>query len=267
MTAVVEAPERPTVALERSAHGRPGVAAEIAAALALFAVVALVAWASQKTISHNGGKGWDGVEYYAMVEQFEAGQPLVARAPHVYRPGVPLLVALLPGDDILLKFGVLNLVGAGVAVALFVVWLRLYVGRWWVRALLVALFLTMWHAATRYVFFYQVTVDPWFVACLLGGLIVIHRLGRERTDLALIGALSAITFAGVLFREAALVLPAALLTRDVPRLWTRRLPLDLLPLGAGLVALWLARSPDGPFRAHQSHPYEFVDVGVTWLYV
>ncbi|HET9493962.1 MAG TPA: hypothetical protein VFR15_07010 [Chloroflexia bacterium] len=248
------------------AVGKRGAAVEIAAALALFAVVALLSWATQKPISHNGGRGWDGVEYHAMAEQIEAGQPLLARAPHVYRPGVPLLVALLPGEDTILKFGLVNLFAAGLSVALFVVWLRLYVGVWWVRALLVVLYVTMWHAPTRFVFFYPVYIDPWFVVCVLGGLIVVHRLGRDRTDLALIALLSAITFAGVLFREAALALPAALLTRDVPRLWTRRLPLDLVPLGAGAVALWLARSADGPFRPQQSHPYELVDVAIRWLY-
>jgi hypothetical protein len=159
-----------------------------------------------------------------------------------------------------------NVFAAGLAVALFVVWLRLVVGTWWVRAVLVVLFVTQWHASARYVFFNPVYVDPWFVVCLLAGLIVVHRLGRERTDPALIAALSAITFAGVLFREAALVLPVALLTRDVlsPRL--RRAALDLLPLAAGLVAVWIARSPGWPFGAHQSHPYEFVDVAVMWLY-
>ena len=236
------------------------------AGLALFVVVALASWAAQNPISHNGGKGWDGVEYYAMAEQIARGLPLEARAPQVYRPGVPLLVALLPGDDIIVKFGLVNLFAAGASVALFVVWVRLFVGLWWVRALLVVLFVTMWHGWTRYVFFHPVHVDPWFVVCLLGGLIVVHRLGRERTDIRLIVALSAITFAGVLFREAALVLPAALLTRDVLGLRVRRLALDLVPLAAGVAALWLARWPGGPFGARQSHPYDFVDVAVTWLY-
>jgi hypothetical protein len=251
---------------EGAEPGRRGAAAEIAAALGLFAVVALVSWAAQKPISYQGGKGWDGVEYYAMAEQIASGLPLEARAPQVYRPGVPLLAALLPGDDLILKFGVLNLFAAGLSAALFVVWLRLFIATRWVRALLVLLFVTMWHGWARYVFFHPVHVDPWFVACLLGGLIVVHRLGRERTGPGLIVVLSAIAFAGVLFREAALVLPAALLTRDLPRIWTRRLPFDLLPMAAGLAALWLARSPDWPFRAHQSHPYDFVDVAVMWLY-
>jgi hypothetical protein len=184
----------------------------------------------------------------------------------VYRPGVPLLAALLPGEDTIFKFGALNLFAAALSVALFVVWLRLFVGTLWVRAALVALFVTMWHGWARYVFFHPVHVDPWFIVCLLGGLILIHRLGRERTDPGLISALSAIAFAGVLFREAALVLPAALLTRDVLRPRLPRLALDLVPLAAGLAALWLARSPGGPFGARQSHPYDFVDVAVTWLY-
>ena len=246
--------------------GRRGVTAEVLAALALFVVVALVSWAAQRPISNNQGKGWDGIEYYAMAEQIGSGLPLEARAPQVYRPGVPLLVALLPGDDIILKFGLVNLFAAGVSVGLLVVWLRMFVRARWVRAVLVVLFVTQWHGWARYVFFHPVHVDPWFVACLLGGLIVVHRLGRERTDAALIGALSAITFAGVLFREAAMVLPAALLTRDVLSPRARRAMVDFVPLAAGVAAMALVRWPGGPFAAHQSHPYDFVDVAVMWLY-
>jgi hypothetical protein len=249
-----------------AARVRPWAAIEVAGALALFALVALLSWGAQRPISYNGGRGWDGVEYYAMAEQIAAGQPLLARAPQVYRPGVPLVVGLLPGDDIILKYGLVNLLGAGLSVVLFVVWLRPFVGVWWVRALLIALYVTMWHAPARYVFFLPIYVDPWFIVCLLAGLIVVHRLGRERTDGWLIAGLSALTFTGVLFREAALVLPAALLTRDALRPRWPRAALDVLPLAAGLAALWLARSASGPFSPHQNHPYEFVDVGITWLY-
>jgi hypothetical protein len=253
-------------ALESLAKSRRGALVEVLAALAVFAVVALASWAAQKTISLNEGKGWDGIEYYAMAEQIAASRPLEARAPQVYRPGVPLLVALLPGGISVRKFEVVNLFAAGLAVALFVVWLRLLVGNWWVRALLVLLLVTMWHWWARYVFFHPVHADAWFVVCLLAGLIVVHMLGRDRTEVGLIAALSAITFAGVLFREAALVLPAALLAREVVRPRARRMAVDLVPLAAGAAAGWHVRWAGGPFAAHQSHPYDFVDVAVIWLY-
>jgi hypothetical protein len=257
---------RAVLAVGGPAESRRGAVVEVLAALALFAVVALVSWAAQKPISLNEGKGWDGIEYYAMAEQIAAGRPLEARAPQVYRPGVPLLVALLPGGTSVRKFEAVNLFAAGLVVALFVIWLRLFVGKWWVRALLVLLLVTMWHWWARYVFFHPVHADPWFLVCLLAGLIVVHQLGRDLMDSGLIAALSAITFAGVLFREAALVLPVALLARDVVRPRARKLAVDLVPLAAGAAAVWLVRWPGGPFAAHQSHPYDFADVAVIWLY-
>ena len=130
------------------------VRAELAIVSGVLLAVWLTGFATQQRISRAHGQGWDGVHYYAVAEQLSRGEIPEANAPFVYRVGTPFLASLLPGDDLLRNFAIVNWVACLLAVALLLVWLRPYVADWRVRSLLAVLFIIPWHAPLRFVHFY-----------------------------------------------------------------------------------------------------------------
>jgi hypothetical protein len=242
---------------------RRGNVIEIAIVFVVLVAVSVGSMAFQKQITLAEGRGWDGEEYYDVAVQFATGQPIVGVQQHTFRLGTPFLAALLARDDLILGFRLANLVAAVVAVALLVVWLRLFVARWQVRTLLTILFITQWHAPVRYVHFYPVYIDPWATVFLIAGLIGIHKLATRAAPEGLaIAALDVISFLGVIFRETTLAIPvAALFARNFFYYDLKRSVLYAMPLVSGLAAFALTH-----LIAKQTSNYAVLPEAVTWAY-
>jgi len=195
--------------------GRPR-ASEIAVAVLLFLLVGGVTALTQPPVTFNSGKGWDGVSYYAMADQFRAGVRPDADAPFVHRPGTPFLASLVPGSDRIAAFRAVNVAGSLLATLLLLYWLSHFLRERWLRLALVALFLIPWHAPARFTFFYPVYTDPWLFVFLLLGWIAIKRYEDDPGPgpLARLGATTAV---GVVFRETVLLIPLAFLYSSVRR--------------------------------------------------
>ncbi len=118
---------------------------EVLILVTAFLLVNILGQIFQKPISLNNGKGWDGIVYYSVAEQFLKGQQPRAGAPFVYRIGTPVLVSLFFKEDLLLGFKIVNLIANGITVFLLLFWLRLNLLAWEVRVILVLLFITQWH--------------------------------------------------------------------------------------------------------------------------
>ena len=186
---------------------------ELVVILTAFIAVNVVCCVFQNLNSLNGGKGSDGVIYYAVAEQLSKGFVPKASAPSVYRIGTPLLAALLSdalGTDLILSFKIINIVGNLITVVLLALWLRRHLHNVIVRMIMVLLFVTQWHSPVRFVHFYPVYVDPLSFTFLLAGLLLIHSF-VARPKLLTTCCLSALSFTGVMFKEIVFVIPLALL--------------------------------------------------------
>jgi hypothetical protein len=218
---------------------------ELLIALAMFVIVNVLSAVFQPQIAVNDGKGWDGASYYTVAQEFSDGQTLAADFPFVSRIGTPFLASRLFKDDLILSFKIVNL-AANVAMTLLLgAWLRLYVRDWRVRLSLIAAFLLEWHGPVRFIHFYPVAADNWFVTLLLAGLLGIHILRRQASWLV-IGAVSVLALCGVLVRESGLLIALVVpLARNPLRLQWRlpRIPVAwFIPLGvalAGYAGLYL----------------------------
>ena len=181
----------------------------------IFVVVNLFSAATQKPLTYNNGIGWDGTGYYATAKQFAQGQIPHDEAPFVYRIGTPLLAALADKNDLLLGFQIVNLVANILAVILLLIWLRLYISSWKIRTLLMFLFITQWHAPIRYNYFLPASVEPWLLVAVLAGLIAIHHAAAKLTGKAVL-YVSLVVLFGVAFKEAAILIPFAMLLSRNP---------------------------------------------------
>ncbi len=168
--------------------------------ITIFVIVSILSYLHQERISHNSGKGWDGVEYYSMAEQFSHGQLPHAGAPFVYRIGTPFLASLVPTDRLLDAFWFVNLLANAVTVLLLFVFLRMHLSNWRIRVILLALFMLQWHGPVRFVFYYPAYTDPFSFSFLLAALILVTKLKEEFT-LTRSLALGIVIFIGTLFRE------------------------------------------------------------------
>src|SRR5215813_10441741 len=211
---------------------------ELVLALAMLLVVNAATALVQAQISINDGKGWDGSAYYTLAQQISNGQQLTAEAPFVYRVGTPFLASLFFKDDLLLGFKMVNLAANTVTTLLLVVWFRLFIGDWRVRLALLAAFLTQWHGPVRFVHFYPVASDNWFIAILLAGLLGIHA-ARRHSSWLMVAGIGALAVLGVLMRESGMLLAfAAPLARNPLRVAWRlpQFPLRfLIPLALAIV--------------------------------
>lgn len=250
---------------------------EVLILLTAFLLVNLIGQIFQKPISLNKGRGWDGIVYYSVAEQFLKGQQPRAGAPFVYRIGTPFLVSLFFKEDLLLGFKVVNLIANGVTVFLLLLWLQLNLLTWEVRVILVLLFITQWHGPVRFVYFYPVYVDPWIFVFLLAGLIGIHKV-ILKTNLRTLGFLGLICWVGVLFREAMMVIPVASLFATNPIQYKRGLcakwsdlritSLIKIPPPVFLVPVVLAISGFLGVRriVTQINDYSFLETALYWAY-
>lgn len=148
-----------TVSLE--GRGRQGRVLEVLLVALAFALVNVASAYFQEPISLLGGRGWDGATYSQVAEPLHRGERPSGRAPFVYRFGAPYLVSIVlrSGIGVIQAFKVVNLVGNALGLLLLIVWLRLYLADWRIRALLALLFITQWHAPIRYVHYYPTLVE------------------------------------------------------------------------------------------------------------
>jgi hypothetical protein len=163
--------------------------------------LAAVSWygSTQRPVSQNGGKGWDGRRYHSMFEQAREGRRIAEEKPYVYRVATPMLAAMIPGADPRSAFHAVNLASMLVlGWLLYLIQARLGV-RPGIAVFLTVLFYLQWHAPLRQQFYDSFNVDAAsLVFCAL--LLLLHlalRPGPGR-----LAALSAVTFAGVFFRES-----------------------------------------------------------------
>jgi hypothetical protein len=220
---------------------------EILTVAVAFLLINVLSFTFQKPISVNGGKGWDGVFYHHLAEQFAAGKRPEADAPFVFRMGTPFLASLVAPHSLIRGFFAVNIFANILLVLLIVVWFRLYLRDWRLRAALAVIFMACWHTPARFTYFYPVLTDNYATAFTLAGLILIEKMGSRASWPWLIGV-SIITFAGMFFRETVLLVALTAIFRGNPLAWDDKaiVPLRLanrppvrifLPLVFGLFAL------------------------------
>ncbi len=273
----------PPPPLAGTVNDRAGRRIEAIVLAATFVVVNLLAAALQKQISYNDGKGWEGVAYYSVAQQFAEGRRFVeADAPEVYRVGGPFLAALVhraSGLDLFASFKVVNGTANALTLALLVVWLRRFVADWRVRTALGLAFVLQWDTPTRWMYFFPAHTDPWMWVFLLGGLIAVEHY-RARPGPGRLALVAATVAVGVCFREVVLVVACivpfvgeplqrakwrtvaegrwpAVARRVMPTLLRRS-----IPLAAGGLAMFVVRR----FGAHQGNTYSFALMAFHWFY-
>jgi hypothetical protein len=189
---------------------KPSVsAAELAAVLLIGATLSLHGAYFETRIPNNDGKGVDGVYYYEMAEQIQAGERIRSRKPFVYRPGAPLLVAMTsPAESLLDGFLRVDVVANAITVILLSIWLSLWIESAALRILLSALFQAHWLGPIRFVWYYPALSDPPAIPLLLAFLIVVYAWQVDHRLRAAV--LAIIAGAAVTMRENLLSLPLAL---------------------------------------------------------
>jgi hypothetical protein len=185
----------------------------------LFLAICLV-YKGQPRISHNEGQGWDGKFYYTMSQEIYQGDNVVTgELPFVKRVGTPYLVAQcskLTGLSLLDSALAVNLMGIYLTVILLVFWLGIYIDRFWVRGLLVFLFMMAWYVPLRMSFYEPMTSDAWGAALFMVGLYLLTVLRKnfyhKRITILIFQVLlfSIVVSVGNLFRESIAVLCIAL---------------------------------------------------------
>jgi hypothetical protein len=181
----------------------------------IFFIICFV-YKSQPRITLNGGKGWDGLTYYSMTEQIQAGSnPVQGVMPHVRRLGTAFLVARFSqftGINILDSALYINLAGALATVILLFLWLRKFFEKFWIAGLLCFLFMMAWYAPVRYSFYVPMTTDPWGAVWLISALLLLSSMRdsqnqkRKRAVIGYLIAYAVVISIGNLFRESNAIL-------------------------------------------------------------
>jgi hypothetical protein len=230
----------------------------------------------QQPITENNGRGFDGVYYFEVAQQFSDGLVPRSDAPFVYRLGTPFLASLVFRENLFISFKVVNILANFLSALLLALWLRLYLHNFWIRIILVILFITQWHGPTRFVYFYPVNSDAWLFVFLLLGLLGIHKFSNRLNSTA-VTLLGSVSLVGAIFREVTLVVPIALLfsSNPLPRMggdWrscldllmpriNRRLFCSLVPLLFGLLGVFAVH-----VIASQTNHYSFIRTTINWAY-
>ena len=202
---------------------------EAALASAVFLLISIWAAATQQAERIFG----DAQMYHRMAQQFGEGQlPLTVDAPFVYRPATPWLASVFnpflgrvlpPGVDFAIEdasglkgvpgFYLVNIGATFATVLLLLAWMRAFLAALPLRLLAVTLWVMAWYAPTRFIYFYPVTVEPFFLLSVAMALLVIERM-RRAPDLQAGLAVTPLIFVGTLARESmVVVLPAFLVSR------------------------------------------------------
>ncbi len=252
--------ELPFISRERLASAF----AELVLVFVLFVLTNVTFAVTQPQTAIDGGRGWDGAQYYTVAQQIIAGERPTTEAPFVYRVGTSWLAARLSPGDLMLGFKAVNLAADLAIVLLLALFFRRYISDARVRLALVAAFVFMWHGPVRFFWFYPVASEHLAFAANLVVLLGASAL-RERIHVGALVSLSAVSFLATTVRETALLAPAALLfLRDPLR---RALPargqiLLAVPLLAGLAAFAIVHS-----AATQTNGYGYLSALLDWLRV
>lgn len=183
------------------------VEAIVLAVIFILVNIASALW--QKPISYQEGRGWEGVVYSSVAEQFaEHRLPVEADAPEVYRVGTPFLAGTAhrwTGWDLFACFKLVNGVANALTLALLVLWLRRFIADWTVRAALAVASALQWDTPARWMYFFPVHTDPWMWVFLFAGLLAVERY-REQSTPTRLAVVTLLTALGVCFREVVLVI-------------------------------------------------------------
>lgn len=179
----------------------------------LFSIVCLL-YQKQPLISYNEGKGWDGVAYYNITEQIcESKTTIEGNLPFIKRFGTFFFVAKLSQTLHLNLFDsalLINLLGSLFVVLLLAIWLRIFFDSFFIRTILVILYLFMWSAPTRFSFFYPFTSDVWGAVWLLIVLLILEKIRtairNEKSVIFLLTLFSVVVAISSFFRESNLIL-------------------------------------------------------------
>jgi len=181
----------------------------------LFITVNLISFFTQQRINVNDGKGWDGVEYFEIAKKFSEGKEISGPSPLVYRLGTPFLASIIDKNDLLNGFFIANLAANFLSLLLIFAYLKIYLKNFYVIIALLIFCLFHWMCNTRFIYYYPSITDPWGLAFLLSGLILIEKYRRDKSNVNIF-FLCLIIFTGVLFREFVLIIPIAFLFVNNP---------------------------------------------------
>jgi hypothetical protein len=238
--------------------------AELALIYAIYLALTLMTAWTQRPLTYRDGKGWEGVGYYALAEQFVHREPLSTEGPYVFRLATPWLAAKVSPDDLWRGFQIVNVAANTVAVLLLWLWLRRHIRTASIRVLLIVIYLIQWDAPTRWIWFYRAHADPWLFATLFGGLLLVDHYRVSPTLGKWLG-LCALSIVGVLNREVSLLVAVALIGVGNPLrglaapAWPRWR--DFVPLALGLATFVTIKK-----SVHQTDGYSFLTTVVDFLY-
>jgi hypothetical protein len=190
---------------------------EIVYTTALFFIICFI-YQGQQRITLNDGKGWDGAYYYKITKQIENGKnPIEGDLPFIKRIGTHYLVGTyskITETNLLDSAFLINLSGTFITVILLMFWLRIFIDVFWIRALLLFLFMMAWFVPLRYLFFYPMITDAWGCVWFLAGILLLHSIRKSYNNKNQIFwqvcAFSVVVSLGCLFRESNTVLAIAL---------------------------------------------------------
>jgi len=276
---------------------------EMVIILSVFLAANIASQVFQLHITYNNGQSFDGVFYYKVAYQFSKGMKPSSEAPFVYRLGTPFLVSVFFKNDLLFGFKPINITANLLSTIILILWLRYHLSDWRIRTLLVVLFITQWHGPVRFTYYDPAFTDPWLFVFLLIGLIGIQKIkltaqpvaGESAKKVCVwsvrstrtpflrnfqlgIGLLGLISFIGVVFREAVLIIPFALIfiTNPIPLLQeitsqlTKQQIIKLVkkpyypaivPVVLGIAGIFLVQS-----IASQNNDYSFAKTAFDWAY-
>lgn len=173
---------------------------DIIISLLLLLAVNLISYKFQDRITLHHGQGWDGVFYYSMAEQFAQGHFPAEQAPFVYRIGPSYVAAILDSNNIVNGFLISDIITGVLTTILLVIWFRHFFSEWWLRVLLITLFLVHWIGPVRFSYYHPVYNDPWAFVFTISGFLFLKKMIEIRS-LVTLAALSVLLFVGVFFRE------------------------------------------------------------------
>jgi hypothetical protein len=131
----------------------------------------------------NEGKGHDGTWYYNIAEQVQQGVvPVVGEKPFIKRIGNFFLIGKFSkysGSNLLDSALYVNLFGALITAILLIFWLRIFINTFWVRSLLIFLFMMAWFVPLRGSFFMPMGSDSWGGAWFVGGLLLLNNVRKS----------------------------------------------------------------------------------------
>jgi hypothetical protein len=191
--------------------------AEFGAAVAIVFAIQAYAWSAQPRITVNDGKGYDGQVYYQTAARLLVGERPEGEVRFIRRIGTSLLAGWIDSDDLINGFQVANAAAAMLSSVLLLSWFRRFIETPWIRLGLIVVYATHWLQLVRFTFFYPVSVDAWTQVACFAGLNGIAWY-EARPGLLRATAVAAVSAAGVVFREAAILVPVAFLFARGPRI-------------------------------------------------